>query len=209
MNQDGRPREVRSPWTLEMACALHIVFLVRRDDLLALDARRTIYEWVEKYPGLHLREIARGAHLEPNHVKYHLTYLEKHGLVSSRREEGYWRFWPKTETRVGAHDSLPPAEKKVLSLLRREVPLHVTLLLLESGETNQRTLAEKVGTSQSTMSYHLKRMEREGLVERRKEGREVWYRLVEADQVQALLLRYKPPDALVRGFLDAWEQLEL
>jgi predicted transcriptional regulator len=185
------------------------VFLAKRDDLLALDTRRSVHEWVSKYPGLHLREIARGTDLDPNHVKYHLSVLEKHGLVSSRKEDGYWRFWPKVEGSLGHQDALPPDEKKVLALLRREIPLHVTLRLLEDGEANQRRLVDHLGVSQSTLSYHLKRMEKDGLVVVEKEGRERIYRLVDHERIHALLLRYRPPDALVQGFLDAWEQLEL
>lgn len=198
-----------SPWTPELVCALYLVFLARRDDLLLLESRKTIYQWVSDYPGLHLREIARGTRLDPNHVKYHLTALEKHGLVSSRKEDGYWRFWPKTTGTLGTHDAMAADEKKVLALLRREIPLHVALLLIEGGETNQRRLVDKIGVSQSTLSYHLKRMERDGLVQVRKEGRERIFSLVDPERVQGLLLRYRPPDALVEGFLDAWEQLEL
>ena len=35
--------------------------------------------------------------METNHAKYHLRYLEKHGLLSSRREEGYWRFFGRVD----------------------------------------------------------------------------------------------------------------
>ncbi|MHB1262644.1 MAG: helix-turn-helix domain-containing protein, partial [Thermoplasmatota archaeon] len=68
-----------------VALALHLV-LLRRDDLLALEARRRVYQNVEEFPGLHLSEVARQCGLETNHAKYHLDALEKHGLVSSRME---------------------------------------------------------------------------------------------------------------------------
>lgn len=201
-----RPRSLTTP---EAISALYIVFLARRDDLLALESRRTVYQFLERYPGLHLREVARGTGMDPNHVKYHLQSLEKNGLVSSRKEDGYWRFWPTESSSVGKREVLSPKDKKVVALLRREVPLHVTLLLLEQGEAKVKDLVEKVGVSQSTLSYHLRKMEKDGLVEARKEGRERHYRLIEHDRIQGLLLQYKPPDSLVKGFLEAWEQLEL
>ena len=172
-------------------------------------ARRRIHDHLARYPGLHLREIARGVDLDANHVKYHLTALEKHGLVSSRREDGYWRFWPRTEGDLGHRDTLDRRDKDHLSLLRRPVPLHVSLLLLEHEAMSQVELLEHVSVSQSTLHYHLSKMEKKGLIASNKPGRERHYRLTDPDRTEALLIKHKPPDHLVQGFLEAWEQLEL
>lgn len=189
--------------------ALWIVFLAHRKDLLALDARRLVYQHVQSYPGLHLREIGRGTGLDPNHAKYHLQYLEKHGMVSSRKEDRYWRFYPRVETETGQRDVLGRHEKAVLALLRRPMPLHVTLLLLDRGEMSHGDILEDLDVSHSTLSYHLKKMEGQGLVEARSAGRQRFFRLRDAEQVFLLLMQYRPPDALVQGFLEAWEALEL
>ena len=176
---------------------------------MALDARRRIHDHVLAYPGLHLREIARQTALDPNHVKYHLGRLEKAHLVTSRKEDGYQRFWPTEHDERGTRGRLPPDERKVLALLRRPIPLHIVTILLDREEANQRELVDAVGTAQSTLSYHLKRMERQGLLVVESTGRQRRYRLADHDRLHALLMRYKPPDALVAGFLDAWEQVEM
>jgi predicted transcriptional regulator len=188
---------------------LHVVFLVKREDLLALEARRRVYEYVQRFPGLHLREIARGAGMETNHAKYHLRYLEKHGLLSSRREEGYWRFFAKEEGSVGLRESLAPQEKTVLALLRQPVPLHAILLLLENETASAEELRAKVGVAHSTLLYHMEKLERAGVVASDPAGRERRFRHGDPDGIPGQVTRFRPPDQLVRGFLEAWEQLEL
>lgn len=189
--------------------ALHIVFLAKQQDLLQLDARRRVYEQVAKYPGLHLSEIARGAGMEVNHAKHHLRYLEKHALVSSQKEEGYWRFWPRREGSLGPQESVGVDQKKILALLRKPLPLHISLLLLNHEEMNHAELRQETGAAHGTMHYHLRKMEQDGVLESQKEGRERRYRLTQPEKMLALLLEHKPPDRLVQGFLEAWEALEL
>lgn len=189
--------------------ALYIVFLARRGDLLDLDVRRRLFEQVRQYPGLHLRELARALAIDPNHAKYHLQALERAGLVSSKREEGYWRFFPRESGPVGPADTVGAKDKGVLSLLRRPVPLHVTLLLLDRGEATLTDLVNDVRVSISTLHYHLTKMEGAGMLQSEKLGRERRYRLSDRDRMVDQLIRYRPPDSLVQGFLEAWEQLEL
>lgn len=192
-----------------MVLALQLVAVGAPDDLLELEVRRRIYDYVRSYPGMHLREIARAVDLEMNHAKYHLQYMEKHGLVSSRRDEGYWRFFPRQEGSVGWRDDVPAASKQTLALLRRPVPLHVAVLLLDHGELNQTQIQDAVGVAASTLHYHLNHMEAQGVVASERRGRERICRLVDAQLVAALLVKYRPPPALVADFLEAWEQLDL
>lgn len=185
------------------------MFLARSEkEPLDLETRRQLYDCVQEYPGLHLSEIARRVDLETNHAKYHLEVLERHGLVASEKEEGYWRFFPREESDLGPKEVLEPEEKQILSLLRKEVPLHATLVLLEEGQARSGELADEVGVAASTMSYHASNMEEAGLVEVTKEGRSRVYELVDPERVARLLIQYEPPDELVKGFLDAWDQLD-
>jgi predicted transcriptional regulator len=191
------------------AWATGIVFLARREkEPLDLETRREIYECVEAYPGLHLSEIARRVDMETNHAKYHLEVLERHELVASEKEEGYWRFFPREESELGPKEVLSPEEKEIVSLLRKEVPLHTTLVLLDEGQAQAGELAEAVGVAASTMSYHTSQMQEVGLVEADKQGRSRIYRVRDPERVAELLIRFEPPDELVQGFLDAWDELE-
>ncbi len=182
---------------------------MREDRLLELDARRRVYECVQRFPGLHLRELARELTIDPNHAKYHLRHLETHGLVSSRKEDGYWRFWPREKHPLGTQEKVSAPDKAVLSLLRRAAPLNIVVLLLDLGSATLGELEKRVGMAYSTLYYHLGKLEKVGLVESEKVGRERLYRLKDAAHVADLLVSYRPPDSLIQGFLEAWEQLEL
>lgn len=48
-----------------------------KEDSLALETRRKIYNLILNYPGLHEREIARKLNLSLSTLDYHLHYLEK------------------------------------------------------------------------------------------------------------------------------------
>lgn len=180
-----------------------------RERILALGARRRLHEQVQTFPGLHLAELARGLEMDPNHAKYHLDRLERSGLVTSRHEGGFLLYFPREPTAVGLQDAVPAQDKAVLAALRRPVPLHIALLLIDRGRTTHAQLLEDVGVAHGTLHYHLKRMEDAGILTSVKEGRERWYTLADRDTVERLLTKYRPPNALVEGFLDAWEGVQL
>lgn len=197
----------------------------RRDDLLELDIRRRVWDYLVRYPGVHLSGIADALDLETNHAKYHLQYMEKHGLVSGRREDGYWRFWPSEDRQPGSRgkaeadvdtdnaDATATAmgrdDKKRLAALRKPVPLHATLVLLDQGELPLSDLADELDVAVSTAHYHVKRLEAAGIVESRREGRERRVAVIDGAGVRALLVKHKPPPNLVSGFLDVWESMDL
>lgn len=181
----------------------------RRPEALELATRRRVFRCVESYPGLHLRELARQCGLEPNHAKYHLEYLEQHGLLSRRAADGYLRFFPRVEASVGTRDVVSVDDKRLLGLLRRPVPLHIVLGLLASPDVSFSEIARRIRLSLAATHYHLSRMEREGLVAGTRVGRERRYSIVDPARVVGLLVRHRPPDGLVSGFLEAWDQLEL
>lgn len=169
-----------------------------------------MYRCVEGFPGLHLREVARQCGMDANHAKYHLGYLEKHGLVSSKEEGGYTLFFPRREGPLGAQEAVDAGDKAVLALLRQPVPLHAVLVLLDrSGDVAHADLDAALDVSRTTIHYHMAKLEKAGVVASRREGRERVYRLVDHDRILALLLRYRPPDSLVAGFLEAWDALDL
>lgn len=188
---------------------LSFVFAAGGSDTLDQDVRRDLYEHVREYPGLHLSEIARQTDLTTNHAKYHLRVLEQRDLVTSIREDGYWRFFPKENGTPIAQETVDRDDKEILSLLRRPVPFQITMVILDEGQGYNEQFAEVADVSPSTTHYHLKKMEEAGVVEKERDGRSVVYELTEPDRMRRLVAEYEPPDALVEGFLEAWGPLEL
>lgn len=194
---------------LHRLAAHGFLLMAGETDLPRQETRRAVYDHVRTYPGLHLSEIARQLGIPTNHAKYHLRRLEKDGLVSSLKEDGYWRFFPRADGSVGTRDLVDREEKRLLAMLRRPNPLHITLHLLSAGEATHGELTEALDVAGATAHYHLQRMEDAGMLERRPDGRRVYYALARPDEVARLLERYEPPDELVAGFLDAWEDVSL
>jgi predicted transcriptional regulator len=57
---------------------------VTPENVLNTEVRRNLYEYIEEYPGSHLREIARELDLKPSNAAWHLRKLEQTNIVRSR-----------------------------------------------------------------------------------------------------------------------------
>lgn len=76
----------------------------------------------------------------------------------------------------------------ILRALANERRLMILCKLVEWGEASVGALADAAGLSQSATSQHLARMRDEGLVDFRRDGQTLWYRI--ADPRTELLLGY-------------------
>ncbi len=61
---------------------------VTADNVLDKEVRKNLYEYIDEYPGSHLREIARELDLKPSNAAWHLRKLEQTNLVRSRNIGG-------------------------------------------------------------------------------------------------------------------------
>lgn len=178
------------------------------EDALELETRRRIYDVVRKFPGLHLREISRQLDLSVPLVDYHLNFLEKYELVAAINDEQYRRFYPKD--RLGSDvktDALSADEKRIVALLRQRIPLQIVLFLLKKGSAQHKEMIPLMGVSASTLSHHLNRLVRRGVVIRTAAGEERGFRLADEGRTARLLLHYEPPPGtLVEGFIEIWEE---
>ena len=75
---------------------------------------------------------------------------------------------------------------QVLRALANERRLMILCKLVEWGEANVTTLAEAVRLSQSALSQHLAKMREEGIVDFRRDGQTLWYRIADARTKQLL-----------------------
>lgn len=57
---------------------------VTAENVLDTEVRKNLYNYIEEYPGSHLREIARELDLKPSNAAWHLRKLEQTNLVRSR-----------------------------------------------------------------------------------------------------------------------------
>jgi len=169
-----------------------------------LKTRQRAYDLIASCPGLHLREIARRLDIDVRTAVHHLRQLEKRGLATGIEDGGFRRFFPRTadERRAEVVDA---RDKPFLGFLRTRVPLYVSLVLLTRGAAAHAQLAEDAGVSPSTLSYHLGRMGRAGLVVRQ-DGK---YAMREPERIARLLDAHRPTQDLLDRFVDLWADFKL
>lgn len=172
------------------------------DDPLELETRRRIYQHLQSFPGAHMREIGRKLEIPMGTLEYHLHYLVKADLLTTRQDARYTRYF--------ATGGLSRQEKDVLALLRQKVPRQVAAhLLLEPGSSHGQLLT-KFALSGSTLSFHLKKLVKSGIVEVEKAGRENLYRVVDAELVSRVLIQHQESffDDVIDRFATVWLAME-
>ena len=165
------------------------------NDVFELETRRKIYDIVEKNPGLHLSKIAELLNMRISLVEYHLIYLVKNQLFNANKESGYLRFYVKGK--IGIED------KKILSILRQAIPLQILIFLLKNDNSQHKAILENVNIAPSTLSYHLKKMLKLGIISVLSYGEEKGYFVNDRELIIRLLVKYKPYSVL-EGFNDIW-----
>lgn len=163
-----------------------------------LETRRALLELVERYPGLHVRELARQAKMSEALASYHLQHLVDADLVEAVEDRRFLRFYSR-KTQVPAEEN-----RDLMALLRRRVPLQVALVLLERGSASYQEITRELDLAKSTVSYHLATLQAAGLV--RRAGPEDAFVLADPRRVMRLLLRWQPPKDTVSRFGELWSR---
>lgn len=172
-------------------------------DLLELDSRRRIYERVRQTPGLHLRALARELGMPLGTLEYHTHQMEKVGLLVTRGEGWIKAFF--------AQDLLDRRDRDLMFLLRQKTPRRLALEIVGKPGIGFQGLAERLRIAPSTLSFHLAKLRRTGLVEERLEGRQKSYSCTDSERVRKLIVQYRSTfvDDVVDRFADAWLDLGL
>ena len=63
-------------------------YFEKEKEALLLDVRKKIYLTIEKFPGLHFRELQRKNRIGVGNLDYHLNYLEKMNLIKVEKSKG-------------------------------------------------------------------------------------------------------------------------
>ena len=168
-------------------------------EYLDLEIRRKIHELLEKNPGLHLSKIAEMLSLRISHVEYHLLYMEKNELITTTKEKGYTRYY-LSGIEIGTK------EKKILAILRQEVPLRIVLLIIKKKKAKHGELLTEVDVAASTLSYHLKKMVNKELLTITINKGEKEYSVNNEKEIIQIIIKYKPYMVL-ESFKDTWLNL--
>ena len=169
-----------------------------KEDYLALNTRKKIFELISSSPGLHKREIARELKMSLSTVDYHLHYMEKRKIVSAKRDGKYKRYFVAEKTEA--------EDKRLMPLLRQETPRRIIIFLLQNPRAIHKEICREVKKAPSTVSFHLKKLIENGIIEEISLGKERAYVVKNPEKVADLIITYRSTflDKAVDKFVNAW-----
>ncbi|MEE3269977.1 MAG: MarR family transcriptional regulator [Candidatus Thermoplasmatota archaeon] len=123
------------------------------------------------HPGCHLSGIIRALEMGNHQAVHHLRIMENEGNVWCRRDGRLLRYYTSAVDRAAETSNLPrPVDVRQLS----DVALMVLRSIAEQEDgqktPTQREMASSLGTSQQLVGHHLKRLESQGLITRKRSG---------------------------------------
>jgi len=141
------------------------------------DAPDAIAGYVTATPGAHFSKIRDDLKLGTGETQYHLRRLEKDGVVESRKDGDYRRYFP-----AGRFDEF---EQIALGYLRRETTRGMLVTLLEDPEASAGDIATGLDVSRPTVSKHAADLDAAGLL-----SRDGGYAVENPETLLLLLVRY-------------------
>lgn len=176
--------------------------MIDREKALELPTRRKVYKEIQRSPGIHFRELKRRTGLAIGALQYHLDVLEKTHLIKARKRGKFNRYFPL----VGEHSE---SEKKTLALLREESVRKIVLFLIEKNRATNSQLSNFLDLAPSTVSFHMQKLLKAGLVEKKRTPKRTYFSLVNPGEAKHLLTKYRGSflDDLVDSFVEMWEEI--
>jgi predicted transcriptional regulator len=141
------------------------------------DARDAIVGYVVATPGAHFSKIRDDLKLGTGETQYHLRRLLDDGIVESRRDGDYKRFF--------ATGRFSEFEQTALGYLRRSTPRGMLIELLRSPDATGADVATSLDVSRATVSTYARELDEAGLL-----SREDGYAVEHPETVITLLIRY-------------------
>ncbi len=130
--------------------------------------RNAIFQIVRSDPGVSLNEIVERVGLSRNAVAYHLAVFESEKLMTSVKDGKYRRYFLNGGRYVNG-------AKDVVAAIKNDTTLDVIRYIAQNPGTIQKEVCNAVGTSPSATSWHIRRLERVGLVEKQRVANMVKY----------------------------------
>ena len=124
--------------------------MLSKKNVFKLEKRRKIYDFIDKNPGLNVREISKKLNIPYTSLSHHLKYFKKLDLIREIREGKYKKIF--ISYKLGAR------EKQILGLLRNDNSCKILLYLIWHYSCSQIELSKELLIPPPTVSYYLKKM---------------------------------------------------
>lgn len=132
---------------------------VTPENVLNTEVRKNLYNYIDGFPGSHLREIARELDLKPSNAAWHLRKLEQTNLVRSRVIGGKKVFYLVD----GGVDARREAIAE--SILRNKNAYDIMFYLVDHPGKHLLEIANALNLNHHTVKWHIKKMYMAELIE--------------------------------------------
>lgn len=148
------------------------------------EMRVRIETTIRRRPGIHFSGLVRALDSAPGQVQYHVRRLLGDEAVVAEELYGKTHYYPPE------YDGW---ERRAIALLRRETAGDVVACLLADGPSRPAAVAAELDIAKSTLSWHLDRLEAQGLVCKQAEGTSGVRLVLERPVATARILRDVEP----------------
>ena len=125
---------------------------VTAENVLNTEIRKNLYNYIDEYPGSHLREIARELDLKPSNAAWHLRKLEQTNLVRSRVIGGKKVFYLVE----GGADARIEAIAE--SILKNKNARDIMSYLVDNPGKHLLEIANSLKLNHHTVKWHIRKM---------------------------------------------------
>ncbi|UCE38007.1 MAG: winged helix-turn-helix transcriptional regulator [Thermoplasmata archaeon] len=136
---------------------------LNKEEILDHYTRGKIHGYILANPGDHYNSIKKALDISNGSFAYHLHVLEREGVIKSKRDGIYRRFYPSEMRLPSNANHLKEIQKLIIERIK------------ESPGMSQTDIASSLGVASSTIHYHIQDLISADLVEAKRMGRSVRY----------------------------------
>ena len=134
---------------------------IKREKVMDHFIRGRIYEFICSNPGVNYSSIKEQFKLTNGTVTYHLSMLERQEFIRAKQDGIYKRYFANNGG---------PAVSDVQPM---SLQLSIAKVVRESPGMTQKEIAMQLGSSKQLVSYHIRNMKKDGLLDTHRDGRSV------------------------------------
>ena len=121
------------------------------------EIQNKLIRYINSQPGIRYRELLRLSGLSNGVLTYHITNLEKSGLIIANRntKNKITRYYP---------NNIPIEEADIIGHIRNNVARQIVLFILDRDSCTFNEIIKYTKKAPSTISWHLKRLKESGII---------------------------------------------
>jgi predicted transcriptional regulator len=162
-------------------------------EILENERRSKIYATIKKNPGLHIRGLQRILGIPLASLQYHLIYMVRRHVILEEKSGHYTRYYCNL---------LELEDKKVLLVLRQKRLREIVMIILVNKKAKYQFIVQTLKLPPSTISFNLKYLLDNHIIERTKIGYENIYTLKDEDRIAKILIDYQ--SSFLDTLVDKW-----